>query len=87
VVHALIPLMACHAKYCGQKINITLYQISKNCIPHTKISIQYCSKDCEIFYRRLISDFFMSIKFSFHYNAITKTFFKSIKAEMIWFQF
>ena len=29
----------------------------------------------------------MSIKFSFHYNAITKTFFNSIKAEMIWFQF
>ena len=63
---------------------VALRQPSKGCIHHTERGSQYCSHDDQ---KRLSKHGFkvsMSGKGNCYDNSMVETFFKSIKAELIW---
>ena len=63
---------------------MTLRQLPKGCIHHTDRGSQYCLNDCQ---KLLIKHGFkvsMSGKGNCYDNSMVETFFKSIKAELIW---
>jgi putative transposase len=87
----LAPLMP--ARGAGRDTNlairaldmaVALRQPPKGCIHHTDRGSQYCSND----YQKLLTkhgfEVSMSGKGNFYDNSMVETFFKSIKAELIW---
>jgi transposase InsO family protein len=63
---------------------IALRRPPKGCIHHTDRGSQYCSHDYQKLLRKHGLMVSMSGKVNFYDNATVKTFFKTIKAEMIW---
>ena len=58
----------------------------KDCIHHTDSGSQYCSHDCQKILRQHGFKVSMSGKGNCYDNAAVETFFKTIKAELIWRQ-
>jgi transposase InsO family protein len=63
---------------------IALRRPPKGCIHHTDRGSQYCSHDYQKLLRQHGLMASMSGKVNFYDNATVETFFKTIKAEMIW---
>jgi putative transposase len=66
------------------KMAIALRSPSKSCIFHSDRGSQYCSHDYQKVLREHGLKPSMSGKGNFYDNAAVETFFKTIKAEMIW---
>lgn len=68
------------------KMAVALRQPPKGCIHHTDRGSQYCSHDYQKLLRRHGFQVSMSAKGNCYDNAAVETFFKTIKAELIWRQ-
>lgn len=66
------------------KMAVALRQPSKGCIHHTDRGSQYCSLDYQKLLRQHGFQVSMSGKGNCHDNSAVETFFKTIKAELIW---
>lgn len=65
---------------------INLRRPPKGCIHHTDRGSQYCAHEYQKILRQLDFQVSMSGKGNCWENAITETFFKTLKAELIWRQ-
>jgi len=63
---------------------ITLRRPPKGCIHHSDRGSQYCSKDYQKLLKKHNFEVSMSGKGNCHDNAVVETFFKTLKAELIW---
>ena len=68
------------------KMAIALRNPSRGCIHHTDRGSQYCSHDYQKLLRQHGFKVSMSGKGSCYDNAVVETFFKTIKAELLWQQ-
>ena len=68
------------------KMAIALRNPSKGCIHHTDRGSQYCSHDYQKLLRQHGFKVSMSGKGNCYDNAVVETFFKTIKAELLWLQ-
>ena len=66
------------------KMAIALRSPPRGCIFHSDRGSQYCSHDCQKVLREHGLRPSMSVKGNCHDNAAVETFFKTIKAELIW---
>jgi putative transposase len=63
---------------------MALRQPPKGCIHHTDRGSQYCSNDYQKLLKKYDFEVSMSGKGNYYDNSMVETFFKSIKAELIW---
>ena len=68
------------------KMAINLRQPPRGCIHHTDRGSQYCSHDYQKLLRRHGFKMSMSGKGNCYDNAVVETFFKTLKAELVWRQ-
>ena len=66
------------------KMAINLRQPPKGCIHHTDRGSQYCSHEYQAILRKHGFQVSMSGKGNCYDNAVVETFFKTLKAELIW---
>ena len=68
------------------KMAINLRQPPKGCIHHTDRGSQYCSHDYQKLLKQNGFKVSMSGKGNYYGKAVVETFFKTLKAELIWRQ-
>jgi putative transposase len=71
---------------CALKVAIAFSTPPRGCVHHTDLGSQYCSHDYQKILRQHGFKVSMSGKGKCYYNAAVETFFKTIKAELIWRQ-
>ena len=76
--------MKCDLAIRALKIAITFRAPPKGCVHHTDLGSQYCSHDYQNILRQHGFNVPMSGKGNCYDNAVAETFFKTIKAELIW---